>query len=59
MYSAGPGYDLATGLGSPIANQLVPDLAAVYPVPEPSALALLGFAAIFAIGRGFRRRLYP
>ncbi len=26
-YSAGPGYDLATGLGSPIANQLVPDLA--------------------------------
>jgi autotransporter-associated beta strand protein len=26
-YSATAGYDLATGLGSPIANQLVPDLA--------------------------------
>lgn len=26
-YSATTGYDLATGLGSPIANQLVPDLA--------------------------------
>jgi subtilase family serine protease len=26
-YSAGTGYDLATGLGSPIANKLVPDLA--------------------------------
>src|SRR5208337_2166502 len=25
-YQAGPGYDLVTGLGSPIANQLVPDL---------------------------------
>jgi subtilase family serine protease len=25
-YSAGPGYDLVTGLGSPIANQLLPDL---------------------------------
>ena len=28
-YSAGPGYDLVTGLGSPIANKLVPDLAGV------------------------------
>jgi hypothetical protein len=26
-YSAGPGYDLATGLGTPVANLLVPDLA--------------------------------
>jgi hypothetical protein len=25
-YSAGPGYDLVTGLGSPHANQLIPDL---------------------------------
>jgi len=25
-YAAGPGYDLATGLGTPIANLLVPDL---------------------------------
>jgi hypothetical protein len=26
-YSAGPGYDLVTGRGTPIANMLVPDLA--------------------------------
>ena len=26
-FSAGPGYDLVTGLGSPIANKLIPDLA--------------------------------
>jgi subtilase family serine protease len=25
-YSAGPGYDEVTGLGSPVANQLIPDL---------------------------------
>jgi hypothetical protein len=52
-YLAGPGYDLVTGLGSPIANQLVPDLvntvAAVsgpltYEAPEgqgPNNIALL------------------
>jgi subtilisin-like proprotein convertase family protein len=28
-YSAGPGYDLVTGRGSPIANLLIPDLAGV------------------------------
>ncbi len=28
MYSAGPGYDLVTGIGSPIVNHLVPDLVA-------------------------------
>ena len=27
-YAAGPGYDLVTGVGSPVANQFVPDLAA-------------------------------
>ena len=27
-FSAGPGFDLATGLGTPVANSLVPDLAA-------------------------------
>jgi len=26
LYSAGPGYDLVTGIGSPIVNKLVPDL---------------------------------
>ena len=28
FYDAGPGYDLVTGLGTPIANKLIPDLAA-------------------------------
>jgi hypothetical protein len=28
MYSAGPNYDLVTGIGSPIVNKLVPDLVA-------------------------------
>ena len=27
-YSAGPGYNLVTGLGSPVANLLIPDLVA-------------------------------
>ena len=27
FYNAGPGYDLVTGRGSPIANKLIPDLA--------------------------------
>jgi hypothetical protein len=26
-YSAGPGYDLVSGLGTPVANELIPDLA--------------------------------
>ena len=36
--SAGPGYDLVTGLGTPVANLLVPDLA----FPPPTATAKLG-----------------
>jgi autotransporter-associated beta strand protein len=28
-FAAGPGYDLVTGVGSPVANRLVPDLVAV------------------------------
>ena len=55
-YSAGPGYDLATGLGTPIANTLVPDLANYQVVPEPSTLALLGIAGMIALGRAFWRR---
>jgi PKD domain/Putative Ig domain len=35
-YSAGPGYDLVTGLGSPVANQLIPALDnTVSPVSGP------------------------
>jgi subtilase family serine protease len=51
-YPAGVGYDLATGLGSPVANTFVPDLANYgVPAPEPSTLALLGIAAFIALGR--------
>jgi hypothetical protein len=32
-YPAGPGYDLVTGLGTPIANKLVPDLAGINSTP--------------------------
>jgi hypothetical protein len=38
-YAAGPGYDLATGLGTPVANKLVPDLAA-YGVTSPATISL-------------------
>ncbi|MGO9114822.1 MAG: S8 family serine peptidase [Thermoguttaceae bacterium] len=58
-FPAGPGYDLATGLGTPIANTLVPDLANYQVVPEPSTAALLGIAAIIAIGRFMGRRRQP
>ncbi|HKI31814.1 MAG TPA: S8 family serine peptidase [Gemmataceae bacterium] len=36
-YSAGVGYDLVTGLGTPIANRLVPDLAGAADVSTVSA----------------------
>ncbi len=38
-YPAGPGYDLVTGLGSPLANLLVPDLAHAY---TPATLTWTG-----------------
>jgi len=36
-YPAGPGYDFATGVGTPNARYLVPDLAAAYATPAPPA----------------------
>jgi hypothetical protein len=39
-YSAGPGYDLTTGLGTPIANLLVPALAGYSPnQPQPPSVS--------------------
>ncbi len=59
---AGPGYDLATGLGTPVANRLVPDLVS-YGIPtrmaiqtEPPASvaagSIFGLTIAFADGRG-------
>jgi hypothetical protein len=42
-WPAGPGYDLATGLGTPIANNLVPALAAYQStVTSPAAITIYG-----------------
>src|SRR5262249_19275548 len=38
-YDAGPGYDLVTGLGTPIANKLIPDVIAIYAQPDPPPAA--------------------
>jgi hypothetical protein len=35
-YSAGIGYDMVTGLGTPIANKLLPDLASLAKTTEPA-----------------------
>jgi hypothetical protein len=37
-FSAGPGYDEVTGLGTPVANLLVPDLASYAPIPSQFAI---------------------
>ena len=39
-FSAGPGYDLATGIGSPLANNLLPQLAAVGIPPSQIGMAI-------------------
>jgi hypothetical protein len=36
-FKAGPGYDEVTGLGSPVANELIPDLAAMSFLPDGTA----------------------
>ena len=40
FYSAGPGYDYPTGLGTPKANVLVQYLAGNISIPEPATLAI-------------------
>jgi hypothetical protein len=51
-YSAGPGYDLVTGLGSPVADRLVPDLAASSGGPAaPDAVAPIAASGL-TLGAG-------
>ena len=49
-YTAGPGYDNATGLGSPIANNLVEYLAGM-PVPEPSTTMIIAGIGMHLLAR--------
>jgi subtilase family serine protease len=59
-YSAGVGYDLATGLGSPLVSDpgstSYVDGVFAYSVPEPSTIALLGAAALVGAFGWARRR---
>ena len=63
-FNAGPGYDEVTGLGSPIANLLVPDLAsydlptqlAITAQPPASVTAGSGFGLTVAVEDCHRRR---
>jgi VCBS repeat-containing protein len=41
FYPAGPGYDLVTGLGTPMANRLVPDLVSNATIPANLNIATL------------------
>jgi hypothetical protein len=41
-YTAGPGYDLVTGLGSPRADQIVADMPIPAPLSQPAAWSGLG-----------------
>ena len=52
--AAGPGFDNATGLGTPQANFLIPYLAGDIAIPEPAAL-MLGVAGAALLRRRSRR----
>lgn len=52
-FNAGPGYDLVTGIGTPVANLLVPELAGLEPVAVTSPgnqSSVEGAAQTFSLG---------
>jgi kumamolisin len=51
QYSAGPGYDYPTGLGTPQANFLIQYLAGNISIPEPSAFALVFIGSMMLLKR--------
>jgi Bacterial Ig domain len=57
-YSAGVGYDLVTGLGTPIANKLVPALAG-YGTTAPSVGAPAALNAFWNAGNAYNGALAP
>ena len=57
-YAAGTGYDLATGIGSPVANLLIPGLVAYQPTVtgiSPSTGSTLGGTSVTITGTGLER----
>ena len=52
-FQAGPGYDLVTGLGTPVAQSLVPDLAAPSASAVAAQVAAHGGRSLRAVGRTF------
>ena len=58
-YAAGTGYDLATGIGSPVANLLIPGLVAYQPTVtgiSPATGAVAGGTAVTITGTDFTGR---
>jgi hypothetical protein len=52
-YPAGPGYDLATGLGSPVANLLIPALAPPAPVVTAVSVDSTSWSSSFPDASGY------
>jgi hypothetical protein len=51
-YPATPGYDLATGLGSPVANLLIPDIVSRYPTFSAPPVVDVSGLIVFSTSNG-------